>query len=322
MNPSAPSGKPRLAISACLIGQSVRYNAGHKRSDLCRDLLDAHFEWVPVCPEVAIGLGVPREPIRLVGDPDHPAVTGSRDTTTDLAGPLRAYGEQMAGELDDICGYVFMQKSPSCGLERVKVYQDGGRPPHLVGRGAYASAFCARRPDLPVEEEGRLHDPVLRENFITRVYAYADWQGLLNDGLSRGALIRFHARYKYLLMAHNPQAYRNLGRLLGSMSRDDAPEQIGPRYFSQLMQALRRCASRGTHGNVLQHLSGYLRNDLKQADKLELQEVIGQYQKGVVPLVVPLTLLKHHLRNHPAPYLMQQAYLQPHPETLGLRNAI
>ncbi|WP_248918685.1 YbgA family protein [Pseudomonas entomophila] len=322
MNPSAPSGKPRLAISACLIGQNVRYNAGHKRSDLCRDLLDEHFEWVPVCPEVAIGLGVPREPIRLVGDPDHPAVTGSRDTTTDLAGPLRAYGEQMAGELDDICGYVFMQKSPSCGLERVKVYQDNGRPPYLGGRGAYASAFCARRPDLPVEEEGRLHDPVLRENFITRVYAYADWQGLLSDGLSRGALIRFHARYKYLLMAHNPQAYRKLGRLLGSMTRDDAPEQIGPHYFSQLMQALRRCASRGTHGNVLQHLSGYLRNDLKQADKLELQQVIGQYQKGVVPLVVPLTLLKHHLRNYPAPYLMQQAYLQPHPETLGLRNAI
>ncbi|QVM92218.1 DUF1722 domain-containing protein [Pseudomonas entomophila] len=322
MNPSAPSQKPRLAISACLIGQNVRYNAGHKRSELCRDLLDEHFEWVPVCPEVAIGLGVPREPIRLVGDPDHPAVTGSRDNTTDLAGPLRAYGEQMAGELDDICGYVFMQKSPSCGLERVKVYQDNGRPPHLGGRGAFASAFCARRPDLPVEEEGRLHDPVLRENFITRVYAYADWQALLREGLSRGALIRFHARYKYLLMAHNPQAYRSLGRLLGSMTRDDTPEQLGPHYFSQLMQALRRCASRGTHGNVLQHLSGYLRDDLKQADKLELQQVIGQYQKGVVPLVVPLTLLKHHLRNHPTPYLMQQAYLQPHPETLGLRNAI
>lgn len=322
MKPSAPGGKPRLAISACLTGQNVRYNAGHKRSDLCRDLLDEHFDWVPVCPEVAIGLGVPRDPIRLVGDPEHPAVTGSRDTTTDLAGPLRAYGEQMAGELDDICGYVFMQKSPSCGLERVKVYQDDGRAPHLGGRGAFASAFCARRPDLPVEEEGRLHDPVLRENFITRVYAYADWQGLLREGLSRGTLVRFHARYKYLLMAHNPQAYRSLGRLLGSMTRDDVPEQIGPRYFSQLMQALRRCASRGTHGNVLQHLSGYLRNDLKPADKLELQQIIGRYQKGVVPLVVPLTLLKHHLRNHPAPYLMQQAYLQPHPETLGLRNAI
>lgn len=322
MNAFPPSGKPRLAISACLTGLNVRYNAGHKASSLCLELLDQHFDWVPLCPEVAIGLGTPREPIRLVGDPEHPAVTGTRNNVTDFAGPLRAYGAQMADELDDICGYIFMQKSPSCGLERVKVYQEDGRPAHQNGRGAYAAAFCERRPDLPVEEEGRLHDPVLRENFIARVYAYADWRQLLRQGLSRGALIRFHARYKYLLMAHNPQAYRGLGRLLGSMSRDDDPAQLGPRYFSQLMQALRRCASRGTHGNVLQHLRGYLRNDLGQADKAELQQVIGQYQKGVVPLVVPLTLLKHHLRRHPDPYLLQQAYLQPHPEDLGLRNAI
>ncbi|MDH1985872.1 DUF1722 domain-containing protein, partial [Pseudomonas sp. GD03689] len=169
---------------------------------------------------------------------------------------------------------------------------------------------------------GRLHDPILRENFIARVYAYADWQQQRRQGLSRGALIRFHARYKYLLMAHNPHAYRTLGRLLGTMSRDDDPEQLGQRYFHQLMQALRRCASRGTHGNVLQHLSGYLRNDLGPADKAELQQLITQYQKGVVPLVVPLTLLRHHLRNHPAPYLAQQAYLHPHPEAMGLRNAI
>lgn len=316
------SRKPRLAISACLTGLNVRYNAGHKQSPLLKDLLESHFEWQPLCPEVAIGLGVPREPIRLVGDPAHPAVTGIRETATDLAGPLRAYAEQVADELDDISGYIFMQKSPSCGLERVKVYQNNGHPSPQGGRGVYAAAICARRPDLPVEEEGRLHDPVLRENFISRVYAYADWQQLLRQGLSRGALVRFHARYKYLLMAHNPQAYRTLGRQLGSMSRDDDPLQIGPRYFSQLMQALRRCASRGTHGNVLQHLSGYLRNDLAQADKAELRQLIDQYQQGVVPLVVPMTLLRHHLRQHPDPYLLQQAYLHPHPETLGLRNAI
>lgn len=313
---------PRLAISACLTGLNVRYNAGHKASALCLELLGEHFEWVPLCPEVAIGLGTPREAIRLVGAPEHPAVMGARNGDTDHAGPLRAYAEQMATALDDICGYIFMQKSPSCGLERVKVYQDDGRPPHMGGRGVYAAAFCARRPDLPVEEEGRLHDPVLRENFIARVYAYADWQQLLRHGLSRGALIRFHSRYKYLLMAHNPQAYRSLGRLLGSMSREDDPALVGQRYFSQLMQALRRCASRGTHGNVLQHLSGYLRNDLSAADKAELQQLIGQYQQGMVPLVVPLTLLRHHLRNHPDPYLLQQAYLQPHPIELGLRNAI
>lgn len=322
MNLSPARRKPRLAISACLTGMDVRFNAGHKNSELCHELLGEHFDWVPVCPEVAIGLGIPREPIRLVGDPENPTVTGTRDSSADFTAPLRAYGERMADELDDICGYVFMQKSPSCGLERVKVYQDNGYPAAQGARGAYAQAFCASRPDLPVEEEGRLHDPVLRENFISRVYAYADWQQLLREGLSRGALVRFHSRYKYLLMAHNPQAYRSVGKLLGSMTRDDDPQQIGPRYFSQLMQALRRCASRGTHGNVLQHLSGYLRDGLGQADRAELKQVINQYQHGIVPLVVPMTLLKHHLRHHPDPYLMQQAYLQPHPENLGLRNAI
>ncbi|MNO72601.1 hypothetical protein D3C76_635530 [compost metagenome] len=322
MHASSAPNKPRIAISACLTGHSVRYNGGHKASDLCRTQLDEHFEWLPVCPEVAIGLGVPRDPIRLVGDPERPQVVGTRNPGLDLTDPLRAYGEQMAGQLDAICGYIFMQKSPSCGLERVKVYQDNGHPAFHSGRGVYAQAFCAARPDLPVEEEGRLHDAVLRENFISRVYAYADWQQLRAEGLSRGALIRFHARYKYLLMANNPQAYRALGRLLGSMNKADDPQVIGPRYFSQLMQALRRCASRGTNCNVLQHLSGYFKGALSQQDKAELQTLIGQYQQGIVPLVVPLTLLKHHLRKHPDAYLMQQAYLQPHPESLGLRNAV
>ena len=266
MHDSFAHSKPRIAISACLTGHSVRYNGGHKASDLCRMQLEEHFDWLPVCPEVAIGLGVPRDPIRLVGDPSRPEVVGTRNPGMDLTGPLRSYGEQMAAELDDICGYIFMQKSPSCGLERVKVYQDNGHPAFHSGRGVYAQAFCARRPDLPVEEEGRLHDPVLRENFISRVYAYADWQRLLAEGLSRGALVRFHSRYKYLLMANNPQAYRSLGRLLGGMSKDDDPQSIGPRYFSQLMQALRRCASRGTHCNVLQHLSGYFKDTLTPQD--------------------------------------------------------
>ncbi|AGZ37054.1 DUF1722 domain-containing protein [Pseudomonas sp. SWI6] len=321
LEPSAHR-KPRIGISACLTGHNVRYNGGHKASELCLGQLEQHFEWMPVCPEVAIGLGIPRDAIRLVGDPEKPEVVGTRNPGTDLSGPLRAYGEQMATQLHDICGYIFMQKSPSCGLERVKVYQEAGHPARKGGRGAFAAAFCERRPDLPVEEEGRLHDPVLRENFISRVYAYADWQHLLAEGLSRGALIRFHSRYKYLLMANNPQAYRELGRLLGNMRKDDDPLVIGPRYFSLLMQALRRCASRGTHGNVLQHLTGYLKDSLSSQDKAELQTIIGQYQQGVIPLVVPLTLLKHHLRKHPDPYLLQQAYLQPHPEDLGLRNAV
>ncbi|WP_409318826.1 YbgA family protein [Pseudomonas sp. KCJK9016] len=311
---------PKIAISACLMGAEVRYNGGHKESRLCTHTLTEYFDFVPVCPEVAIGLGIPREPIRLVGDPDHPRALGTVHQKTDVTDELAVYGEKMADELNDICGYIFMQQSPSCGLERVKVYHPNGSPIGS-GRGIYARAFCDRHPDLPVEEAGRLNDPVLRENFITRVFAYSDWQQVLRQGLSRRALTDFHSRYKYLLMAHNPVQYKALGNLLGNMGRND-PVEIGPRYFSQLMTALSTCATRRTHSNVLQHISGYLKRTISAEDKQEMQHVIGQYRHGIVPLVVPLTLLKHHFRQHPDPYIAQQVYLQPHPENLSLRNAI
>ena len=315
------TAKPRIGISACLLGAEVRYNGGHKESRLCTHSLSEHFEFVPVCPEVAIGMGIPRQPIRLVGDASQPQALGTVDPTLNVTAPLAAYGQQMADELQDLSGYIFMHKSPSCGLERVKVYRDNGAPQHEGGRGIYAQAFCAAHPDLPVEEDGRLCDAVLRENFMVRVYAYADWQALLAEGLSRGGLMRFHSRYKYQLMANNPMQYKVIGHLLGTMGRGDATE-IGPRYFSQLMAALKRCATRGTHSNVLQHLSGYLKQSLSSADKQEMQHLIEQYREGIVPLVVPLTLLKHHFRLHPDPYVSQQVYLQPHPENLSLRNAI
>ena len=313
--------KPKIGISACLLGAPVRYNAGHKESRWCSRILVEHFEFVPVCPEVAIGLGTPREPIRLVGDKDHTQAVGTVNRDINVTAPLAAYGEQMAAELTDLCGYIFMQKSPSCGLERVKIYRDNGAPQREGGRGIYAQAFCARHPDLPVEEEGRLCDPVLRENFLVRVGAYAQWQALLAEGLTRRGLTEFHSRFKYQLMANNPLQYKVLGKLLGSMGRGDA-EQIGPQYFSELMQALKRCATRGTHSNVLQHISGYLKRDIDAQDKQELQQLINQYREGIVPLVVPMTLLKHLFRIHPDPYIAQQTYLQPHPENLSLRNAI
>ena len=313
--------KPKLGISACLLGNEVRYNGGHKESRLCNRTLNEYFDFVPVCPEVAIGLGIPREPIRLVGDPAAPRAVGTVRREMDVSAPLAAYGERMAGELSDICGYIFMQQSPSCGLERVKVYQDGGRPSEAKGRGLFAQAFCARHPDLPVEEDGRLNDPVLRENFITRVFAYAEWQQLLQDGLTPKALLRFHSRYKYLLMASDPQQYKTLGRLLGNLHQHDLRE-LAPRYFSELMAALKKCATRRTHSNVLQHLSGYFKQALSSTDKQEMQQLISQYRNGVVPLVVPMTLLKHHLRRNPDAYLAQQSYLQPHPENLSLRNAL
>lgn len=319
---SSPSPcKPKIAISACLMGAEVRYNGGHKESRLCSRTLSEYVEFVPVCPEVAIGLGIPREPIRLVGDPRQPLAVGSLHPERDVTQPLADYGQDMARQLTDICGYIFMQKSPSCGLERVKVYRANGSPHDEGGRGIYAQAFCARQPDLPVEEDGRLNDPVLRENFLTRVFAYAAWQQRLQEGLSRHALTDFHSRYKYLLMAHNPVQYKALGKLLGNMGQRD-PAELGPLYFRELMNALKTCATRRTHTNVLQHLSGYFKQTISPEDKQEVQHVIGQYRHGIVPLVVPLTLLKHHLRHHPDPYVAQQVYLQPHPENLSLRNAI
>lgn len=313
--------KPKLGVSACLMGVEVRFNGGHKQSDLCTQALDNYFDFIPACPEVAIGMGVPREPIRLVGDIEQPKAVGTVNPELDVTQALAEYGQHMADTLSDISGYIFMQKSPSCGLERVKVYRENGAPFDGGGRGIYAQAFCARHPDLPVEEDGRLNDPVLRENFITRVYAYAAWQRLLKAGVTRRALTDFHSRYKYQVMASDVVQYHALGQLLGSMGRSD-PNDIAPRYFSQLMQALKKCATRRGHTNVLQHLSGYLKQTLSGDDKQELQALIAQYRQGIVPLVVPLTLLKHHFRHHPDPYVALQVYMQPHPEPLSLRNAI
>ena len=313
--------KLKIAISACLLGAEVRFNGGHKESRLCSQALSEHFEFVPLCPEVAIGLGIPRQPVRLVGSPAQPQAVGSVDSTLNVTQPLHDYGLEMAAAHTDISGYIFMQKSPSCGLERVKVYQDGGRPAELSGRGIYAQAFCAAHPDLPVEEDGRLNDPVLRENFLTRVYAYSAWQALLKTGITRRSLTDFHACYKYQLMAHHPAQYRTLGNMLGRIGKND-PREIASQYFSELMKALKQCATRRTHTNVLQHISGYLKQSISPEDKQEVQQLIGQYLHGIVPLVVPLTLLKHHFRLHPHPYISRQVYLQPHPENLSLRNAI
>jgi len=315
------TSKLKLGISACLLGAEVRYNGGHKESRLCSRVLAEHFDFVPLCPEVAIGLGTPREPIRLVGDPQAPRALGTVNRERDVTQALHDYGTRMAGELDDISGYIFMHKSPSCGVERVKVYQDNGYPADGGASGIFAAAFTRLRPDLPVEEDGRLNDPVLRENFLTRVFAYAEWQRLLRAGLTRKAILDFHARYKYQLMANHPLQYKALGRLLADLGRHD-PLEFGPRYFSQLMAALKKCATRGTHSNVLQHLSGYLKQALSSDEKEEMQQLIAQYRNGIIPLVVPLTLLKHHFRRHPDHYVARQAYLQPHPENLSLRNAL
>ena len=234
---------------------------------------------------------------------------------------LAASGLKLHQIMITLSGFVLMQKSPSCGLHRVKLYRDNGHLAEKGSRGIFAAALHARYPELPLEEEGRLHDPVLRENFITRVYAHAEWQRLLQQGLTRRALIAYHSRYKYLLMATDPLRYKSLGRMLGNIAQHDLGE-LAPRYFSELMSALKKCATRRTHSNVLQHLSGYLKRALSADEKQEMQQLISQYRDGIVPLVVPMTLLKHHFRRHPDRYIAEQAYMQPHPEPLALRNAL
>ena len=311
----------KVGISACLLGAPVRFNGGHKQSHLCKDVLSQYFSYVPLCPEQAIGLGTPREPIRLVGETSNPRAVGTVNAELDVTDALTAYGQRTAAELTDLCGCILMQKSPSCGMERVKVYQYSGHTAEHGGVGLFAAALMRAQPNLPVEEDGRLNDPVLRENFITRVFAYAQWQQLLSSGLTRKKLYDFHGRYKYQLMANSPADCAALGRLLAS-NHQLRLGILATQYFNKFMSALKKIANRGTHTNVLQHISGYIKRSLSADERQELQTLISQYRSGIVPLVVPLTLLKHHFRRHPDRYIAEQVYLQPHPENLSLRNAI
>jgi len=313
--------RPRIGVSSCLLGESVRFDGGHKHNSYITQTLGQFFDFEPLCPEVAIGLDIPRPPIRLVGEPDDPRAVGVKDPTLDVTEALRDYGERMAGELGHISGYIFKRASPSCGMERVKVYDEDGGMPDNSGRGIYARAIMQALPLLPTEEEGRLNDPVLRENFVERVYVYRRWQDITAEGLSPRALVDFHTEHKYLVMTRGHNHYQSLGRLVAEAGRGDI-QALGERYIRELMATLSRRATRKRHSNVLMHLMGYLKKHLDGADKQELLELIEAYRRGRVPLVVPLTMLRHHLRRFPNPYLLRQYYLRPHPEELMLRNEI
>jgi uncharacterized protein YbgA (DUF1722 family)/uncharacterized protein YbbK (DUF523 family) len=313
--------KIKVGISSCLLGNQVRFDGGHKHSRMCTESLSRYFEFVAECPEVGIGMSIPRRPIRLIGDVNSPRSVYTHDQRVDFTDKLIEFGQKKAIEHSDLCGYIFMKDSPSCGVFRVKVYQESGYPAAEPGRGLYARAIMDANPLLPVEESGRLSDAFLRENFITRVFAYHNWQELKKKGLTHQAIIEFHASYKYVLMAHSPANYVELGRMLADAGHHD-PEALGERYFSELMMHLSKLASRKTHTNVLMHLQGYLKKVISPAEKQELNRIIEQYRTAQVPLIVPMTLLKHHFNNHPDPYIAKQAYLQPYPEDLSLRNAI
>jgi uncharacterized protein YbgA (DUF1722 family)/uncharacterized protein YbbK (DUF523 family) len=315
-----PGGKIRIGISSCLLGQEVRFDGGHKRDSYINGTLQQYFEFIPVCPEIAVGLGVPREPIRLVTTETGTRVVGTRNPKLDVTEALREYGERKGREMRDIAGYILKRGSPSCGMERVKVYTPAGMP-NKSEPGMYARTFMETQPLLPIEEEGRLGDPVLRENFIGRVFVYHRWQTLLRDSLTPAKLVDFHTRHKLLILAHNQAAYRRMGRFVARAGIEDL-DTLATGYVHELMTALKRRAGRRHHMNVLQHLLGYLRKQLDASDRAEMHETIGAYGKGLVPLIVPITLLKHHFRRHPHPYIENQYYLSPHPAELMLRNVL
>jgi uncharacterized protein YbgA (DUF1722 family)/uncharacterized protein YbbK (DUF523 family) len=312
----------RLGVSTCLLGEQVRYDGGHKLDRYLVNTLGLYVEWVPVCPEVEIGLSTPRESMRLVGDPEAPrliAPKSGRDYTETMQSWARERLEELAAV--KLHGFIFKKDSPSSGLFRVRVYDQNGMP-RRIGTGIFPREVMSRLPLLPLEEEGRLHDMRLRENFIERIFVYYSWTHLLEEDPTPGRLVQFHTAHKLTLMAHSPSHYQEMGRLVAQAG--SLPwEEIKEKYGRLLMEGLEVLGTPGKHTNVLQHLMGFLKDALSKEDKAELLDLIEDYRQGLVPLIVPLTLLQHHLRRHPVPdWVHQQVYLGPYPKELMLRNHV
>ncbi len=311
--------KIKLGISTCLLGEKVRFDGGHKLDRYLRETLGRYVDYVPVCPEVECGMSVPREALRLVGDPGNPRLVTGR-TGRDFTGQMQAWGRERLRELEkeDLCGYIFKSKSPSSGMERVRVYTDKGMP-SSNGVGIWARMFMDRFPLLPVEEEGRLHDPKLREMFIERIFVFKRWRESMQSKPTLGGLVDFHTRHKLLLMAHSPEIYRQLGRL-AAQGKTSPEDRLFTDYFALLSKAMAMKTTVRKNVNVLQHLIGYFKKQLSPDEKKEFQETLDSYYLGHTPLIVPVTLINHYVRKFDQPYLKDQYYLQPHPAELGLRN--
>ena len=318
--------KLRIGISACLLGQEVRFDGGHKRDRFLTDVLGPHVEWVPICPEVEMGLGTPRETLRLVrpgrnSAPLHMITTRTGiDHTDGMNRWARGRLDALEREVPDLCGYVLKKDSPSCGMERVKTFGEHGNP-ERNGRGLFATALIDRFPALPVEEEGRLSDPKLRENFVERVFAYGRLRDLFAARWSTGDLVRFHTAHKMSLLAHSTVKYNELGRLVAAASRRPRRD-VRDEYERGFMATLSLMATPKRHANVLTHMLGHMKNVLDPDSKQELLRSIDDYREGLVPLIVPITLLRHHVRKHRVDYLLNQVYLDPHPRELMLRNHV
>ncbi len=312
--------KIKLGVSTCLLGEKVRYDGGHKLNRYVRDTLGQYFDYVPVCPEVECGLPVPREALRLTGDPGAPRLVTNK-TGLDYTDQMQAWGWKRLAELEqeDLCGYIFKSRSPSSGLERIKVYREQDGMPVNTGVGIWARLFMEHFPLLPVEDEGRLNDPLLREHFIERVFVYARWRELVRNGFTAGDLIDFHSRHKLLFMAHSPKLYKEMGSFVADFKHLSG-DALLEAYHRLVHQAMQEKASVKKHINVLQHLLGYFKNDLTADEKQEFLDLVEAYRRGDVPLIVPITLVNHFVRKYQEPYLGRQYYLNPHPGELRLRN--
>ncbi|WP_428033755.1 DUF523 and DUF1722 domain-containing protein [Amphritea sp.] len=316
-----------VGISACVIGEQVRFNGGHSQSRICQNQLAKHFKFQPFCPEVAAGFGIPRPTMRLAGDPHNPRLIFSRplpdsaDPQQNLSKQLMDACQPMLQRCEQLDGFILKKDSPSCGMERVKVYQASGHPHEQRSAGLFAQAMMARYPNLPIEEDGRLNDAQLRENFVMRVFAHHNFRKEVAEQPSFHKLLQFHSSYKYLLMAHNQTAYRELGKML-AVAHDKPLDQLLLTYHQQFMAAINKPASRGSHCNVMQHIMGYLKQSVESSARQDILNVFEQYRLGEVNLVTPMTLLSHYINQNGSEYIRAQRYLEPYPAHLGLRNQV
>jgi uncharacterized protein YbgA (DUF1722 family)/uncharacterized protein YbbK (DUF523 family) len=311
----------RIGISSCLLGEKVRFDAGHKKDVYLTDVLGKYFEWIPVCPELEVGMGVPRESVHLTGDPEAPRMVGVK-SGHDWTERMAKFSERRVAQLAklDLSGYILKSKSPSCGMERIRIYTDKGMPGGN-GVGLFAKALLGAFPLLPVEEEGRLNDAGLRDNFIVRVFSYHRLQVMMRNRFSVGALVKFHTIHKYLLLAHNPKHYDSLGRLVAGASKIP-PARLMEEYASVFMEGLKIKTTTKKNVNVLQHIFGFLKKYLTAEEKKDIGNVIEDYRKEIIPLIVPVTLLRHYIQKNNVQYILDQVYLNPHPKELMLRNHV
>lgn len=313
--------KIKLGISTCLLGETVRYDGRHKLDRFLTNTLGQYVEYVPVCPEVECGLGVPRESMHLEGNPDSPRLVTIR-TKQDMTDRLVQWSWKRVADLEkeDLCGFIFKSDSPSSGMERVRVYNEKGMPVKK-GIGIFAGIFMDRFPLLPAEEEGRLHDPELRENFVERIFTLKQWREVLAKKKSRGNLVDFHTQNKLLILSHSPKHYQVMGKLV-AQAKEVPIKELYTQYQILLTEALKLKTTAKKNANVLQHMMGYFRGQLSSDEKKELLEVIDHYRQEYIPLIVPITLIQHYVRKYDQPYLKEQVYLNSHPLELQLRNHV